>query len=96
MSEGKVKTLEVYAIKDTKVGFWKPFIQPNEAVAVRDFANMVNNSDDRFVRDCYSDLELYRLGYFDDITGVITSDVKFVVSGISLKRRSDSDGTNSI
>lgn len=92
MSERKVKQLEVYAIKDTKVGFWKPFIQPNEAVAIRDFANMVNSTDDRFVRDNFADLELYRLGYFDDTTGVIETDVSFIASGISLKRRGEENG----
>lgn len=88
MSE--VKKLEVYAIKDIKVGFWKPFVQPNEAVAIRDFVNMVNGSDDRFVRDNYSDLELYRLGYFCDSTGAIESSVEFVAAGSAVKRRDDS------
>ncbi len=80
------KKKNLFAIKDTKVGFWKPFIQPNEAVAVRDFSNMVNSSDNPFVRDNYMDLELYSLGCFDDITGSIDSDVSFICTGVSLKK----------
>lgn len=84
MSENKKCIL--YAIKDVKVGFWKPFIQPNEAVAVRDFSNMVNSDRDQFVSDNFSDLELYQIGYFDDTTGDIVSMVKFVVSGSALRK----------
>ena len=78
--------MSLYAIKDNKVGFWKPFIQPNEAVAVRDFSNMINHSDDGFVQQNYADLDLYQLGTYDDKTGVIVSDVKFIASGAGVKK----------
>lgn len=81
-----VKKNILYSIKDVKVGFWKPFIQPNEAVALRDFSNMVNSDRDDFVRCNYSDLELWQIGYFDDITGNIISDVKFCVAGTALRK----------
>ena len=76
----------LYAIKDVKVGFWKPFIQPNEAVAIRDFANMVNSGRDSFIDDNYNDLELWQIGTYDDSTGAIESDVKFIVSGSGLRK----------
>lgn len=84
MSENKKNIL--YAIKDVKVGFWKPFIQPNEAVAIRDFSNMVNSGRDQFVNDNYSDLELWQIGFYDDTTGNIDSVVKFVVAGAALRK----------
>ncbi len=81
-----VKKNFLYAIKDVKVGFWKPFIQPNEAVAIRDFANMVNSGRDSFIDDNYNDLELWQIGTYDDSTGVIESDVKFLVAGSGLRK----------
>lgn len=76
----------LYAIKDNKVSFWKPFTQPNEAVAVRDFLNLINHSNDDFVKQNSCDLDLYQLGSYDEHTGEIVSDVKFVASGASVKK----------
>lgn len=78
--------MKLYSIKDNKVGFWKPFVSHNDAVASREFGNMINSSNDSFVKDNYADLDLYCLGTYDDNTGVITSDVQFICSGVSLKK----------
>lgn len=78
--------MKLFAIKDTKVGFWKPFVQPNDAVAVREFSNMVNSSVNSFVTDNYEDLELWSLGTYDEKTGEIVSDVQFICTGVSLKK----------
>lgn len=76
----------LYAIKDNKVSFWRPFTQPNEAVAVRDFTNMINHSNDDVIKQNYPDLDLYQLGTYDEHTGAIVSDVKFIASGSSVKK----------
>lgn len=77
--------MQVYAIKDTKSTFWRPFTQVNDAVAVREFSNMVNGSRDSFVAQNYQDLELWKLGTFSDVNGELTSEIEFVVNGSSVK-----------
>lgn len=76
----------VYALKDVKVGFWKPFTQPNDAVAKREFDNLVNGSADTFIVQNYQDLELYKIGSYDDETGVLTSDVQYLLKGVDVKK----------
>lgn len=75
----------IYAIKDVKVGFMQPFIQVNDAVAVREFTNIVN-SGSSVVSANYTDMELYCLGSYNQDNGVITSDVSFVLKGADVKR----------
>lgn len=83
--------LNVYAIKDTKTTFWRPHTQVNEVAAIREFDNLIN-SNDRFVSANYADLELWFLGTFDDLTGDLISEVRFVVKGADVKKVGDSDG----
>lgn len=76
----------VYCIKDVKVGFMNPFVQPNDAVAVREFSNLVNSDGKSTVSVNYEDMELYKLGSYDQNTGVIVSDVDYLVKGVDVKR----------
>lgn len=77
---------KIYAIKDCLIGFWSPYILDNDQVALRDFAAMVNSDDPR-IRSCRNDLELYRLGEFQEKTGVITAIApEFIARGASLVR----------
>ena len=78
--------MRLYAIKDVKVGYWKPFVQHNDSTAHREFANMVNSKTDSFVTDNFQDLELWSLGSYDENTGVIESDVNFIVNGSSVHK----------
>lgn len=74
----------LYAIKDTLVGFLQPFIQPNDATATREFANMVNKSQSA-VSVNYQNMELYKLGSYDSDTGIVISDVQYLVKGADVK-----------
>ena len=80
--------LKIYSIKDTKVAYMQPFYQNNEAVAVRNLANAVNSSQLNNINQNLEDMELWQLGEFDDQTGEITSEIKFVVKAIDLKKES--------
>lgn len=73
----------VYVIKDTKVGFMRPFVQPNDAVAVREFTNIVNDGSS-LISVNYKDMELYKLGTFDDNTGIIESKVEYLVKAVDV------------
>lgn len=78
--------LKIYSIKDTKIGYMQPFYQNNEAVAVRSLANAVNSPQLNNINQNLEDMELWQLGTFDDQTGEITSEIKFVIKAIDLKK----------
>lgn len=70
----------LYAIKDVKTTFWKPFVAVNEQSALREFDNLINSGHE-FATQNYADLELWKIGTYDDTTAVIVSDVDYVASG---------------
>lgn len=78
--------VNMYAIKDTKSSFWKPHTQVNDAVAIREFSNMINSGANDFCCINYADLELYRIGTYDDANGATTSEVVFICSGTDVKK----------
>lgn len=61
-------TTNIYSIKDTKIGFRQPFLQQNDAVAARTAKWMANEKKDYELED----QELWKLGTFNDETGIIT------------------------
>lgn len=73
----------IYAIKDVKVGFMQPFIQVNDAVAVREFRNIVNTHSS-MVSANHTDMELYKLGTYNQDTGSIESNVSFLIKGVDV------------
>ncbi len=78
--------LGIYSVKDTKIGYMQPFYQNNEAVAVRNLSNAVNSPQLNNINQNIEDMELWQLGTFDDQTGEITSEIKFVIKAIDLKK----------
>lgn len=76
----------VYCIKDTKASFWKPHTQVNDLVARREFDNLINSGKIDFYSVNYSDLELWKLGTFDDSNGEIVSEISFICSGVDVKK----------
>lgn len=75
----------LYAVKDTKTVFWKPFVHHNDLSAQRVFANLVNSGDE-LVASNVEDFELWRLGIYDDVTGSIVSKPEFICNGTSVKK----------
>lgn len=61
----------VYAIRDIKTGFLSPTFEQNDAVASRNFAHAVMNSDSVLFSHA-SDFSLYRIGIYDSDTGLLT------------------------
>ena len=74
----------VYSVKDTKVSFSTPFYSHSDETAIRSFAEAVNSETPNAVKQYVEDKQLYRLGSFDDDTGVITSDIAFLVYGLDV------------
>lgn len=77
--------MKIYAVKDTIVGtFMVPFYQHNEAEARRGFELAINSNGE--IAKLYKDLQLFELGEFNEITGEIKSEVKFIANGAEMKR----------
>lgn len=91
--------LNVYAIKDTAVGRFSstPFMLENDEVAKRTFGTAINSGSQSQVAVYYKDMQLWRLGSFEDRTGELTSDVEFVCSGVDVKEvKTKGDDANGI
>lgn len=64
----------MYSVRDRLVGFNAPFIMPNEDVAKRAFKQRLEKDPNS------EDLELYKVGKFDDETGKIESELPVMVT----------------
>lgn len=70
----------LFSIKDVKTSFWKPFVSVNEQDAIREFSNLINSGHE-FATQNYADLELWKIGTYDDTTAEIVSSVEYLACG---------------
>lgn len=76
--------IQLYSVKDTKVGFSVPFSCVSDDVALRQFIATVRSNQPNFCNTFPEDKMLYHLGYFDDQSGVITPvDPKFLAHAVT-------------
>ena len=77
--------IPVYCIKDDYLGFQTPWCQMNEAAACRDFENVCTKADTVYCQ--HKELfNLYQIGIFDNESGLIEPDVKFIQAGTVFER----------
>lgn len=79
-------TQKLYAIKDKAIGFVHVFTTSNDYSALRMFNDTVNNPNPTNISEHPEDFSLFSLGTFDDETGNITPEVKFVEEAVVLKK----------
>lgn len=77
--------LNVYSIRDKLVAYQSPFYMHSDEQAIRSFKMAVNAETPNSISQAFADMDLYRLGTFDDMTGVFTSEVVFLTNGAELK-----------
>lgn len=65
----------VYSYKDEMIGFGTPTLNINDNVAMRDFREAMKNNAHA------GDYALYKIGMYDTDTGVLTSDITFLLRG---------------
>ena len=78
-------TVKIFAVKDVKSGFQSPFTRVNKDIATRDFKNLCSSVEPNIITMNPEDYELWQLGTMDIDSGVIVSDVDFIVSAIGVK-----------
>lgn len=70
---------KLYAIKDAKVGAYINIMMfKNDSVAIREFQAAANEKNRNMVNEFPEDKELWCLGTFDELTGVIVPEVKYM------------------
>lgn len=75
--------LTIYCIKDTKAGYMNPFYLQNDDIAIRSFKKAANDTQPNSVNDYLEDKELWKLGTFDERTGIISGhEPEFLVRAI--------------
>lgn len=76
--------INVYAVKDDVSGSYnQPFLMVNDQIAVRGFKTLAEDTSTD-IGKYPTDFSLYRLGEYDEKTGVILSNVEFLVTAINL------------
>lgn len=74
--------LYIYAVKDTIQGaFMNPFYLQNDNVAMRSFKNTIQSETMNQIKMNAKDMQLFKLGEYEEATGEIVSDVQFLVNG---------------
>lgn len=91
--------INVYAIKDTAVGRFSstPFMLENDEVAKRTFSSAINSGSQSQVAIYYKDMQLWKIGEFEDRTGEYKQDIYLVCSGVDVKdvtTKGVEDGSN--
>ncbi|UPW36501.1 nonstructural protein [Peromfec virus RodF8_36] len=73
--------LNIYAIKDTIVGsFMNPFYLQNDEQAKRSFKLATNDEKSDYSK-IKKDLQLFKIGTFDDESGIIENEITFLING---------------
>lgn len=71
--------INVYSVKDCKSqSFQGLYPVPNDALAIRSFSSQSVRSQFPTIAEFPGDFQLFKVGEFDEVTGVFKSDVKHV------------------
>lgn len=80
-------TYSLYSVRDRKSTFMDPVPMVSDGVAVRNFAELlrsVKGSTSDSIQVPYTDLELYRLGSIDLVSGVIAPEMPALLATASI------------
>lgn len=68
--------INVYSVKDSKVGFGTPIACINDEMALRQFIGSVRAETPNVCNTYPEDKSFWKLGSFDEATGVFTTDLR--------------------
>lgn len=78
ITKGQQIMKNLYSIKDEKIGFGDVFVQPNDAAAVRNFSEAVNQKDTPFNK-YPNDFVLFKVGSMSEDNGEIKAEKKELI-----------------
>lgn len=77
---------KIYSLKDTISGSFGGLMLFNiDGVAIRELTSIANNEQAEKIIPHISDMDLYRVGTLDVDTGIITSEIEFILHVKDLK-----------
>lgn len=76
--------VKLYAVKDIKIDYGTPFALPNNAVALRTFKDLANDSSRNIVNEAIDDKEIWLVGSYDTSTGILTSELTFLAKAVDV------------
>lgn len=80
----------VFSIFDNLSGIYStPMFFRNESEAERFFSNLVNNKNESLVYTNPEDYSLYKLGTFDERTGVLNSEYVKINNALAYKKKGE-------
>lgn len=84
--------MKLYCVKDAKVGMNQPFICKNDLEAMRSFQDTINREHlpgqpKSTLAEHPEDFSLFILGSFNQETGEIKPDVKFLIQAVDLVKK---------
>ena len=85
-------TYHLYSVRDRKSTFMDPVPMVSDGVAIRNFIELLRQVKESSIDDFkvpYTDLELYRLGTFDLVSGVIAPEMPSLVATSSILDNDD-------
>lgn len=81
----------LYSIKDTKLGkFGMPFTAPNDDIAKRSLTSTIRAGGNN-ISEYPEDFQLFKLGSYDDDTGELTTEVKFLANATEFTKKGDNN-----
>lgn len=86
--------IQLYAIKDTLIGFTQPFAMHSKPHAIRQFTNSVNAGQNNEANVNPEHKELWYIGEYDDQTGHITTKPEFAIKAMDVLERRKDDNKN--
>lgn len=69
----------MYCLKDCKAGFKQPYIDVNNALAIRHVGNALQDKNQEFSLNP-EDFELWKVGSFDTDTGILEPDLVHIIN----------------
>lgn len=90
-------TYSLYSLRDRKSSFMDPVPMVSDGVAVRNFVELLRSVKDSTSADMhvpYTDLELYRLGSIDLVSGVIAPEMPALLATASILDEVDVGGVS--
>lgn len=82
--------LTMCAVKDAVVGsFMQPFMQRNEEEAKRSFAFDIEQNAGKIPN--VKDLQLFKLGEFDDESGEVVSKIEFLANAVQYIKKGEDE-----
>lgn len=72
--------MKLYAFRDIKIGFMEPFLQQDNAIAIRTFKATMEN-EKTLMKHYKEDIELWYLGDYNEVFGEITPKKEYLIGG---------------